>query len=146
MLVLVLPIAVNNTEEDTDTFDFDNADDNFDADDEEGGVVVEGWARKVCIAKSGNLVTISSKTFEATRLFLRLTKRSNACCKPVDKACVHVIVESVSVAVLTLPLAAAADDDDDDDGGSERAMLLAARMRHNNILRATVDDDGVVVM
>ena len=140
VLVLLLPIAVNNTEEDTDTFDFDIAD-ALDADDDDG--VAEGWARKVCIAKSGNLVTISSNTFEATRLFLRLTKRSNACCKPVDKACVHVIVESV--AVLILPLAAAADDDDGG-GGSERAMLLAARMRHNSILRATVVDDGSDVM
>ena len=42
MLLLVLPMAVNNTEDDTVTFDFDIADDDFDADDEDDGVVVEG--------------------------------------------------------------------------------------------------------
>ena len=93
------------------------------------------------MAKSGNLVTISSKTFEATLLFLRLTKRSNACRRPADNVCVHVMPVCVSIVpfavLLALPLAAA-DDGDDVGGGSDRAMLLAARMRHSSTLRATV--------
>ena len=89
------------------------------------------------MAKSGNLVTISSKTFEATLLFLRLTKRSNACRRPADNVCVHVMPVCVSIVpfavLLALPLTAA-----DIGGGSERAKLLAARMRHSSTLRATV--------
>ena len=69
----------NNTEDDNDEEDEEDDDDDFEAffdfdDDDDDVVDVDvGRSKKVCMAKSGNRVTISSNTFEATRLFLRLT-------------------------------------------------------------------------
>ena len=128
VLILVLPMTFNNTEEDDDDNDFGT---DLDIDDDDDGAGV-GGSRNVCMAKSGNRVTSSSNTFEATRLFFRLTKRSRVCRRPEERACVHVISVSVSASALVSMT-----------GASVGVMLLAALTRHSSTLRATEKDGKV---
>ena len=128
VLILVLPMAFSNTEDDDDN-DF-GTDFDFDLDDDDGAGV--SGSRNVCIAKSGNRVTSSSNTFDATRLFFRLTKRRSVCRRPEERACVHVISVSVSASALVSMT-----------GASVGVMLLAALTRHSSTLRATEKDGKV---